>query len=56
LLAIADYSSNGPRLYDPYLMQDDGTLYPVPVLVTNRPLGGAGGVGQVRLGRGRPES
>ena len=42
---LADYSSSGPRLYDPYLVQDDGSLYPIPVRVTNRP--SVGGQGQV---------
>ncbi|GBF95222.1 meckelin [Raphidocelis subcapitata] len=30
LRAVADYGSPGPRLYDPYIVQDDGTLYPLP--------------------------
>jgi hypothetical protein len=33
LRAVADYGSPGPRLYDPYIVQDDGTLYPLPVRV-----------------------
>jgi len=39
LMEAADYSSNGPRLYDPYLVQDDGSLYPLPVKVVNRASG-----------------
>lgn len=39
LRAAADYSGSGPRLYDPYLVQDDGSLYPLPVKVVNRASG-----------------
>jgi hypothetical protein len=47
LAALADAGAAGPRLYDPYLVQDDGSLYPLPVAVTNRP-GTASGDGLVR--------
>lgn len=36
LLALADYSGSSPRFYDPFIVQDDGSLYPIPVRVTNR--------------------
>lgn len=48
LAGAADYGGSGPRLYDPFLVQDDGSLYPVPVKVANRAGGdqvGGGGRG-----------
>jgi hypothetical protein len=39
LTALADASGSGPRLYDPYLVQDDGSLYPIPVKMVNRASG-----------------
>ncbi|KAI8463954.1 MAG: Meckelin [Monoraphidium minutum] len=50
LRALADYSGSGPRLCDPYLVQDDGSLYPIPVRVTNRPgsVGDGQPIGHVR--------
>jgi hypothetical protein len=35
LLAQADSSSNGPRFYDPFLVQDSGELYPIPIQLLN---------------------
>jgi hypothetical protein len=52
LLAGADYSSTGPRFYDPFLVQDDGSLYPVPVKVVNRAGGNQVGGAQGADGAG----
>uniref|UniRef100_A0A383WB01 Meckelin n=1 Tax=Tetradesmus obliquus TaxID=3088 RepID=A0A383WB01_TETOB len=37
LLAQLDFSSNGPRFYDPYLLQASGELYPLPIKLLNKP-------------------